>query len=293
MICLCDSALASTKAQASSRHALAGVFTLCALLAASVVPAAAVDLLDDSFLRGSLGSGPVRWDGVVLGGGIAYSAMNSDFGSSTSSQIAFILRNSTLETEDSPSNWTTLPNDTSNAKSFGFFLGYNAQWDDLMLGADIGYNRPLKAGTSATDSIDRIVTTSDGVSHNVNIDASSSTNLIDYGTFRARAGYAFGQFLPYAVIGGAVGRFNYLNTATLTDVQTPSGGGAPSTFGPVTQSEGQNNKFAAGFLYGLGMDVAILPNVFLRGEWEYIGFGAVGGIRSTLNTARVGLGVRF
>ena len=45
---------------------------------------------------------------------------------------------------------------------------------------------------------------------------SSSIKLIDYGTFRGRAGYAFGQFLPYAVLGGAVGRFNYTNTSTVT-----------------------------------------------------------------------------
>ena len=41
------------------------------------------------------------------------------------------------------------------------------------------------------------------------------------------------------------------------------------------------------------MDVAILPNVFLRGEWEYVGFAQVGGIRTNINTGRVGIGVKF
>ncbi len=41
------------------------------------------------------------------------------------------------------------------------------------------------------------------------------------------------------------------------------------------------------------MDVALLPNVFVRGEWEYIAFAPVGGIRSNINTGRVGLGVKF
>ena len=59
----------------------------------------------------------------------------------------------------------------------------------------------------------------------------------------------------------------------------------------MTTTDSQSNKFGYGFLYGLGMDVAITPNVFLRGEWEYIAFNKVGGIRSTLNTGRVGLGV--
>jgi len=272
-------------------RALNGLFALMLLVAVNA-RASAADLFDTSFLRGSIAGGPVRWDGLVLGGNIGYSAMTSNFGSSTSSQIAFILRNSTLENEAQPSNWTTLPQQTTNAKSFGFFLGYNTQWDDLVLGADIGYNHTVKADTAATDSIDRVVTTSDGVSHNVNIQASSSLTLVDYGTFRGRAGWAFGQFLPYAMIGGAVGRFNYSNTSTLTDVQTAPGP-VVTTFGPVTQTDSQNNKFGYGFLYGLGMDVAITPNIFIRGEWEYISFAKVGGITAELNTGRVGLGVRF
>ena len=44
---------------------------------------------------------------------------------------------------------------------------------------------------------------------------------------------------------------------------------------------------------GLGMDVALLPNMFLRGEWEFVAFAAVGGIRSNINTGRVGVGVKF
>ena len=41
------------------------------------------------------------------------------------------------------------------------------------------------------------------------------------------------------------------------------------------------------------MDVAVTTNVFLRGEWEYVGFAPVSGIRAGLNTGRVGVGVRF
>jgi outer membrane immunogenic protein len=41
------------------------------------------------------------------------------------------------------------------------------------------------------------------------------------------------------------------------------------------------------------VDVAVLPNVFLRAEWEYVAFAPVDGIRATLNTGRVGAGLRF
>jgi opacity protein-like surface antigen len=287
MICIRrDSTIASASSYTLARRAVA----LCALLTVVwAAPAKAADLLDTSYLRGSLGGGPVRWDGVVLGGQIGYSSMNADFGNSSSSQIAFLLRNSALEDQFAPSSWTTLPNKLSSSQSFGVFLGYNTQWDDLVLGADIAYNRPHNLEPAASDSISRIVTLSNpAVVDTVTISASSSIRLIDYATFRGRAGYAFGQFLPYAVFGGAVGRFNYTTASTVTVDQNPGG-----LFGPVTQTDTQTNKFGYGFLYGLGVDVAITPNIFLRGEWEYIAFNKVGDIRTSVNTARVGIGVRF
>jgi len=50
---------------------------------------------------------------------------------------------------------------------------------------------------------------------------------------------------------------------------------------------------AFGELAGLGMGVALLPSVFLRGEREYVAFAPDGGIRANINTGRVGLGVKF
>jgi outer membrane immunogenic protein len=237
-----------------------------------------------------LSGAPVRWDGVVLGAQVGYSSMSSDFGNATSSQIAYMLRNTTLEAEDSPSSWTTLPSKLTSSNSFGVFLGYNKQMDDLVLGADIAYNRPSSLSAAAADSIARTVTLNDGSVDNVGISAASSLKLIAAST---RAGYAFGQLLPYAVLGGAVGRFDYINISTVTVVQNPPGAAAASTFGPVTQSDSQQGKFGWGFVCGLGLDVVIMPNVFMRGEWETIAFTNVGGIASSLNTVRAGVGVRF
>jgi outer membrane immunogenic protein len=271
-----------------SRRAAAA---LCLLLAApSLDRASAADWPDVSFLRGSVGpSSYVRWDGLNAGAQVGLSNLNTDFGNSTSSLVAFILRNSTLENEASPSTWTTLPSNTTNSKQYGAFIGYNVQWDQLVVGGDLAYNHPSSLVSSASDTITRLVTTSDGVHHTVTIDATSSLKLVDYATFRARAGYAFGQFLPYAVIGAAVGRFNYATSATVTDPQT----NPVNNFGPITDTDAKDNAVVAGFVGGLGMDVALMPNVFLRGEWEYIAFAPVNGIRSNTNTGRVGVGVRF
>ncbi len=262
------------------------------LVTALAGQARAADWLDDT-LRGSYTtSAPVRWDGIHFGATIGLGSMNTDYGASTSSQVAYTLRNTTLETEQSPSSWTALPQNTTNSKQFGAFIGYNMQWQELVIGFDAAYIKPTSFESSATDTITRQVTLSDGTSDGVTIAARGSLKLIDYMTMRARAGYAFGQFLPYAVIGVAVGRFNYSLSTDVTVVQTPSGG-APTTFVFPTVTQSRSGIFSAGPVFGLGMDVAILPNMFLRAEWEFAAFAPVSGIRAGVNTGRVGVGMRF
>lgn len=273
----------------------AGVATLAVILLA---PAAAAADLDDAALRGSFSnlfssSSYSRWDGVNFGVQLGLTSMDTDFGSSTSQLVAYILRNSTLESEASPSTWTALPHNITNSRNYGAFLGYSVQWEQLVLGLDAAYNRMSSLDASASDSISRQVTTSDGVTHNVTITAQSTMKLIDYATLRMRAGYAVGQFLPYGFVGAAVGRFNYTSSATVTSLETPPAPAVPFTFGPQTQSNNKDNAVVGGFTVGLGMDVAVLPNVFLRGEWEFVGFAPANGIRSAINTGRVALGVKF
>ena len=268
------------------------VAAACALLLAAAAGRANAGDLGNSWLRGSLAQasapGYVSWDGLVMGATVGGTSMSSDFGNAGSSQIAYILRDSLLEQEFQPSSWTTLPKTVTNDAQYGFFLGYNWQLDELVLGLDGGYNRFSSLSSSASDSITRIATTSDAVQHTVTLQTSESIKLVDYATVRARAGYAFGQFLPYAMLGVAVGRFNYQTTATVTDVQVPPVGG-----GTQSLSDAQDNVITAGYLAGLGMDISIMPNVFLRGEWEYIAWGPVNSIKTNLNTGRVGLAVRF
>lgn len=268
---------------------------LCAAAVVSTALAAgqarAADWIDDT-LRGSYTtSAPVRWDGIHFGATMGLSTMNADYGSSTSSQVAYTLRNTTLENEQHPSSWTTLPSNITNGRQFGAFLGYNMQWQELVVGFDLAYNKPSTLESSTSDTISRQVTLSDGTVDGVTIGARGSIKLIDYATARFRAGYAFGQFLPYAAVGVAVGRFNYSLSTDVTVVQGV--GVAPQTFVFPTVTQTRSGIFSAGPLVGLGMDVAIVPNVFLRAEWEFAAFAPISGIRATVNTGRVGVGMRF
>ena len=274
---------------------------LALVLTTGAVSARAADMpsIEDTILRGGyvpeLTPTPptLDWSGIVIGAQVGLSTMHTDFGNATSSEIAYALRNTTVQNEFEPSTWTTLPADTTNSTFYGGFIGYNYQLDKLVLGADIAYNRPKELHSEASDFISRIVTTSDDISHTVSITSAASLDLVDYATFRVRAGYAFDQFLPYAVVGGAVGRFNYTTTATVVDDWTPVGGGATTHFAPPTQSSSKDGAITAGFVAGLGVDVSLLPNMFFRAEYEYVVFAPLNGIRAQLNTGRVGIGFRF
>ena len=268
-----------------------GMAAAAVLAALPQVKAAAADW-PDLPLRGTISSpGPVRWDGIQLGGQMGLANMGTDFGNSTSQQVAYILRNSTLENEAHPSAWATLPHSSTNTRSYGGFLGYSTQQEQLIIGFDAAYNKVSSAQIGASDSMTRIVTTSDSVQHTVTLSAQSSTKLIDYATARFRFGYAMAQFLPYVFVGGSVGRFDYANTSTVRDSQLA--GGVTTVFGPITMSDAKANAIVGGFTTGVGIDVALMPNLFLRGEFEYVGFAPIGGIRTSINTGRVGIGMRF
>jgi len=272
-----------------------GVCAAAFLLTLAFAARASADWLDTTGLRGTLSpQGYSRWDGLNAGATFGLSNMNTDFGSSAGSLIAYSLRNTTVEAELAPSSWTTLPNSTTNGRQYGAFIGYNMQWDQLVIGFQGAYNRVSSSETGAADHINRIATTSDTYANTIDITAQSSSQLIDYATFGARLGYAMGQFLPYAVIAGAAGRFNYSISETTT-VSGTSATATPATYGPNTdsQSSSKNNAVVGGFMVGLGMDVAVLPNVFLRAEWEFVAFAPVSGIRTDINTGRVGLGIKF
>jgi outer membrane immunogenic protein len=274
------------------------VFAAAALILALPQERAHAADWPEDILRGTFTSGPaVRWDGINIGAGIGMSNLNTDFGSGSKSLVAYMLRTTTIEEQGRVSDWATMPATSTSSKQYSAFLGYNYQMQDLVIGAELTYVRPQKFETSAADSISRVFTTTDNYSNSVSVNASSSLKLIDYATMRARFGYAFGQFLPYVAIGGAVGRFNYATSATVTasgtDVSLPFLNRPP--YGPttLTRSESKDGAITGGFVFGLGTDVALTPNIFLRAEWEMVAFSEVHGIRSSVNTARVSLGMRF
>lgn len=232
-----------------------------------------------------------RWDGLYVGAQAGYSAANFDFAQATQPLIAFILRESALENTGGVSRWAILGKDSTSRPTFGGFVGFNTQWDDVIAGIELNYNFGSLLGSSS-GSLTRVVTPGDSFSYRTTVSSSASMKILDYGTFRGRAGYAFGSLLPYAMLGIAVGRADITRSATVGAIITDANGNQ-SFFGPPTLTETQLDKVVYGFSGGLGIDICLLSNVFLRAEWEYVQFVSLNGIKANTNNLRAGLGLKF
>jgi outer membrane immunogenic protein len=281
-----------------------------------VETAVAADL--GPYLRGPQYGEPVpvyRWGGVYGGAQAGFSTASMNLSQSVGALVGDMLRLTTIEQDFNVSSWPVLGKPNPVGASFGGFVGYNWQWEDAVTGFEINYNRASLSG-SGSNSIARSITDSNGLPlhhtyvYDVAVTGTAAARITDWGTFRFRGGWAAGQFLPYGFVAFAVGRADVSRSATVTysAIDFPDSGTAatvascaPPPPGPqyaicpttLSESAAQKGVFAYGAAAGLGVDIALLPNVFLRGEWEFVQFAPLKGDHIHINTVRTALGLKF
>jgi outer membrane immunogenic protein len=281
---------------------------ICAVAVFAFAPSAFAQ--DFDALRGSETVGPAtftKWSGFYFGGQMSYSNGAASFTNATSGLIAYSLRGLTVEAEDDPSAIPVLGNANSNRAGFGGFVGYNTQWEDLVLGLEANYTHsPFSMVASNSTFVDRIYAVGSALV-SVTMQGTGSMEITDYGSLRARAGWVFGSnFMPYGFAGFAMGRGSYSVTSLVFGQQSsPPPPGPPYPSLPCTPSPGTcldysfsnatsgNSVPLYGFSVGGGVDVALAQNIFLRGEYEYIQFAPIAGITAAISSARIGAGLKF
>jgi outer membrane immunogenic protein len=290
-------------------------FFLAAVMFGAATSAQAADMPD--FLRGTLpaSSPPTRnWDGWYAGGDVSYSSASVDFSQSLVGLTNSIFRSSVLQ--EPTSQFSTLSKANTQGTGFGAFVGRNYQWDDIVLGVEANYNYLNNLSTSSSNSLGPLLITNPtgdtpppGVTdiYSVALNGTAAAQIKDMITFRGRAGWAYGDFLPYIFGGLAVGRMDVsrIVTSDVTlqqDTTTTNLAGVQTTVkGPVqpvpsvslSLSQERTNNFVAGWTAGLGMEYMVWGNVFVRGEWEYVKFLSVENTSVTLNSVRAGIGYKF
>jgi outer membrane immunogenic protein len=269
-------------------------FLLAAVMFAVGQSAQGADMPD--FLRGSFVPAPVQtvnWQGYYIGGQAGYGSSDENFNGSTRTMTAALLANTLVESEMQVSQWNLgLGKTSARSSAYGAFAGYNAQWDDVVLGLEMSYMHGSFGGTtSASEARVSAALLSDGFFHDVKATSSASISISDMATFRARAAYAYGCFLPYLFGGLALGNADITRSVTVQDARNVSSSGPFINPAILTVSEGFHNHLIYGYSAGLGVDVNLIGGLFMRAEWEYIRFTTT--VDTNINTVRAGLGYKF
>jgi outer membrane immunogenic protein len=240
------------------------------------------------------------WAGVYLGGQIGFSGNSGDFTNTTQGPVAYVLRDTTLEAEVAPSGWPVLGQANHSAAGFGGFVGYNTQYERLVLGVEANYDQANLSLNAPNSPIARM-TSAGGNTYSVGISGTGTMTDLDFATLRGRAGWALGNFLPYVFGGLAVGHSNINIAATVSGIENPqnqpctAGGAATPACVPFsfTGTTGKNGEWMYGFTVGAGLDVALTRNVFLRAEYEFVQFAPISNLQVNVNTVRGGLAFKF
>jgi outer membrane immunogenic protein len=250
--------------------------------------ATAADMPDYGVLRGAMVDSPrlVRWEGFYIGGQAGYGTSDMDFTNATQNMTSKVLSNTVIENSMAVSSWPVLNKVSSHGQGFGGFVGYNFQWEDVVLGIEANYMHGSFGGSDSnvTDPMGRRMTV-DTTTYDVDYAASASIKVKDIGSARLRAGYAFDSFLPYAFGGVSLGQADVSRSISISGQQNGA------DFRTMTAAEVQNNHFIYGYAGGLGIDMMVYRGLFLRAEWEYLKFAAP--INTSTSTVRAGLGYKF
>jgi outer membrane immunogenic protein len=240
-----------------------------------------------------------RWSGFYFGGNVSLGSATSDFSTATRPLVQFSLQHLTIEDQARPSDFQVLSRGSAVAAGGGAFLGYNTQWQDLILGVEATYTHTNLNTTAPSTPIGRPFPS---LSTSVALNASGNLNLTDFATARGRAGYVIGNFLPYGFIGMATGRASYSVTTLAVLQQNTAANGTLPCDPNVTatcqnfffsNAAGQNNALLWGYTVGAGLDWALTPNIFARGEFEFVQFAPITNIAVSVASGRVGAGFKF
>jgi len=274
-------------------------FVAVTLVLVGSVSQAEAQAFDTPTLRGSSPFIPApakysRWDGLYGGGQVGWAFANMDFRDAFGS-VNIFNPGYPLTAPLGQVNWAAAGQKNVHAVSYGAFLGYNTQFEDAVIGAEVNYNHTSLSGRwdstrcySATDpNCLGAITLGDSNQYNVNVTATASARITDYGTLRARGGWAAGAFMPYAMAGVALARVEVAQTATASATPVTTG-----TAFVHTERE-LRTRVSWGYSLGGGVDYMVTRDLFVRGEYEYIQLNPVAGVKLNINTARFGAGLRF
>ncbi len=179
---------------------------ICAVVLLALTPRAFADDLD--ILRGTESVGAAtfpRWSGFYFGGQVDYSDGSADFNNATQPLLAFSSARTGARRRRHAVALAGTGQSAHPAARGSAVLSATARNGRISSSAwkPTTRIRPSPSTAIRASPIARVVTAGHRISIRVNVDGSGSLQVTDIGSLRARAGWAFGNFLPYGFAGVA------------------------------------------------------------------------------------------
>lgn len=237
-----------------------------------------------------------RWAGFYVGGHVGMGIGSMNFADTTQPLVAHMLRELRVESENQVSAWKVLGKGDTRSPSGGFFIGYNNAWEQMIIGVDFSWNKVNYFVNAPDTPISRVTATTNNLVYAMTVSGNANMQITDFGVLRVRAGVDLGNVLPYAGIGFAVGRAGVYRSATASgteyayDADGNLIGTTPFLF---TENETKSNAVIYGWSLSGGLDIMLMPCLFMRAEFEFVNFQPIWNINSSISTGRLGIGYKF
>lgn len=159
--------------------------------------------------------------------------------------------------------------------------GFNYQFDNRLV---LGIEADASFGSLKDDIAVALGDPQDGL-----FELGYATEIKSFGTVRARAGYAFNRFLPYATggLGWARAEMDFSNVISVAGV-------------PVISNSASDKQTFTGWTLGVGLEYAVTDNITAKAEYLYTDLGSKDfdlgtpiTADLTLQTVKFGLNYKF
>jgi outer membrane immunogenic protein len=251
---------------------------VAAMMFGAASGAQAADMPDFPALRGGFTDGlnttRVNWQGFYIGGQAGYGSSDESFSGSNTNLLAALISDNVIQ-QMGVSQWNLgLGKNSTRAPGYASYLHGS-------FGGTSSAFKELRSGSVLSDNF----------FHDVSVKSSATIAISDMATFRARAAYAYGCFMPYLFGGFALGNADITRSVLVTDGVSRVPLGPFTALQPLSSDDAVHNHLIYGYTAGLGVDINLVGGLFLRAEWEYVRFTAA--VDTNINTVRAGLGYKF
>jgi outer membrane immunogenic protein len=274
------------------------------LLATLTTSVFAADYAPPPVLRGALPGTEkgTDWSGFYLGGSGSYATVNtgsSGTGGAIDPTLERLVKGTPVANGISIMPLIEQGKPQNNSMGFGLYAGYNWAVDEYVFGLEADYNRSKLEGGSTGQRSGRIGGVVADTQYDWNANTEKGYKITDYGSVRARMGYAWDNWMPYMTAGLAYARASTTNRASINSYQRTYDASSGiisqgnTVYTPSFLQQTNRSKFFFGYALGAGLDVAVTSNLILRAEVQHLRFTDVAGTGLQLNQAKVGAALKF